>query len=84
MRTAVDTLPPAVLPTVFVPGPAKSGTSFLFDCLVQTFSPVNLCGVVAANWSDASCGTSNGFLLSPRHTVSGGGLGHLGVDLAGG
>ena len=70
---AAGPLPAAAVPTVFVPGPAKSGTTYLFDCLAATFSPTQVCGSSrAANWSDAACGNRSGFLVTPRVTTSGG------------
>ena len=35
-----------VMPTVFVAGPAKSGSTFLWDCIHQTFHPQRVCGAV--------------------------------------
>ena len=70
---AAGPLPSAAIPTVFVPGPAKSGTTYLFDCLMATFSPTQVCGSPrAGDWSDAACGNASGFLVTPRVTSSGG------------
>ena len=81
-----EPLPAAAVPTVFVPGPAKSGTTFLFSCLADTFSPAQTCptqsasprrgrlraAAAAATWSDEACGNASGFLLTARVTSSGG------------
>lgn len=46
-----------VMPSVFVAGPAKSGSTFLWECIHQTFHPQRVCGSAASSgWSDASCG----------------------------
>ena len=45
-----------VMPTVFVAGPAKSGSTFLWECLHQSFHPQHVCGRDdAAGWSDTLC-----------------------------
>ena len=47
-----------VMPTVFVAGPAKSGSTFLWDCIQQSFHPERVCASRhSAGWSDAACGS---------------------------
>ena len=51
------------MPTVFVAGPAKSGSTFLWDCLHLSFHPQHICGSAdASGWADGRCGTKR-FLL---------------------
>ena len=46
-----------VMPTIFVAGPAKSGSTFLWECIQQTFHPDKICnGRRASQWSDSACG----------------------------
>ena len=47
-----------VMPTIFVAGPAKSGSTFLWDCLQASFHPETQCGGArrAAGWGDGACG----------------------------
>lgn len=46
-----------VMPTVFVAGPAKSGSTFLWECIHQSFHPQRVCGSRGVEgWSDAACG----------------------------
>ena len=53
-----------VMPTVFVAGPAKSGSTFLWDCLHQSFHPQRLCdNPDSSRWSDARCGADKRFIL---------------------
>ena len=52
-----------VMPTVFVAGPAKSGSTFLWDCLHGSFHPEQICkSNDEAGWSDARC-SGRRFLL---------------------
>ena len=51
-----------VMPTVFVAGPAKSGSTFLWDCVQQTFHPEQVCRGPVASWADGPCG-SRAFVL---------------------
>ena len=46
-----------VMPTIFVAGPAKSGSTFLWDCLQASFHPETQCGGArrAAGWGDGAC-----------------------------
>jgi hypothetical protein len=45
-----------VMPSVFVAGPAKSGSTFLWECIHQTFHPERICGGKGVEaWSDAQC-----------------------------
>lgn len=55
-----------VMPTIFVAGPAKSGSTFLWECIHQTFHPQRICGSTdAAGWSDGMCGMHQRFVLPP-------------------
>ena len=52
-----------VMPTIFVAGPAKSGSTFLWECIQQTFHPDRVCsGRRTSRWSDGPC-TSQRFVL---------------------
>ena len=51
-----------VMPTIFVAGPAKSGSTFLWDCVQQTFHPEQVCRGPVASWADGPCG-SRAFVL---------------------
>ena len=51
-----------VMPTIFVAGPAKSGSTFLWDCVQQTFHPEQVCGGTVSSWADGPCG-SRAFVL---------------------
>ena len=51
-----------VMPTIFVAGPAKSGSTFLWDCVQQTFHPEQVCGGRVSSWADGPCG-SRAFVL---------------------
>ena len=56
---------PADLPTIIVPGPPKSSTTYLWDCLFNAFHPRVVCDSKHANrWSDAAC-ASQRFVLAP-------------------
>lgn len=45
-----------VMPAVFVAGPAKSGSTFLWECIQQSFHPEQVCGGRrAGGWSDEAC-----------------------------
>ena len=53
-----------VMPSVFVAGPAKSGSTFLWECVHQTFHPARVCGEASVDgWSDGRCGYSKRFVL---------------------
>ena len=53
------------MPTLFVAGPAKSGSTFLWECVHQTFHPQHVCGGAdATGWSDGACGKHR-FVLPP-------------------
>lgn len=48
-----------IMPTVFVAGPAKSGSTFIWDCVHASFHPERVCrqeGEPYQDWSDAQCG----------------------------
>ncbi|KAL3931519.1 MAG: hypothetical protein SGPRY_001088, partial [Prymnesium sp.] len=46
------------MPSIFIAGPAKSGSTFLWDCIQQTFHPDELCGAEGtAGWADVQCGS---------------------------
>ena len=46
-----------VLPTLFMPGFPKSATSWLYQCLLASFSPSAVgCGRQASGWSAGACG----------------------------
>ncbi|KAL1529577.1 hypothetical protein AB1Y20_000521 [Prymnesium parvum] len=46
-----------VMPTIFIAGPAKSGSTSLWECVHKTFHPDHACQRThAAGWSDAACG----------------------------
>ena len=46
-----------VLPTLFMPGFPKSATSWLYQCLLASFSPSAVgCGRQASGWSAGECG----------------------------
>jgi hypothetical protein len=45
-----------VMPTIYVAGPAKSGSTFLWECIQQSFHPDRVCGRHSSKWSDAMCG----------------------------
>ena len=51
-----------VMPTIFVAGPAKSGSTFLWDCVQQTFHPEQVCGGRVPSWADGPC-SSRAFVL---------------------
>lgn len=51
-----------VMPTVFVAGPAKSGSTFLWDCVQQTFHPEQVCNGHTEMWADGPC-ASRAFVL---------------------
>ena len=54
-----------VMPTVFVAGPAKSGSTFLWECIHSAFHPQRVCGSTeAAGWSDERC-AGRRFVLPP-------------------
>ena len=53
------------LPTAFVAGPVKGGTTTLYNCLSSAFSPQRICGPSTLTWADGPCAS--------RHFV----LGHL-------
>jgi len=45
-----------VLPSLFLPGFPKSATTFLFKCMLASFSPERVgCGPTAANWTASAC-----------------------------
>ncbi len=69
VRGAPDGIPRAAVPSIFL-GPAKSGTTFLFDCLSAAFHPSKLCGHSAASWSDAACGARTNFVLGVQFRQS--------------
>ena len=53
-----------VMPQIFVAGPAKSGSTFLWDCLHQSFHPQRVCSSAdALGWADARCGAGTRFVL---------------------
>ena len=53
-----------VIPTVYVAGPPKSGSSYLWSCLLGAFSPQTVCDGEWERWSDGAC-DARPFLL-PR------------------
>ena len=56
-----------VLPSLFMPGFPKSATTWLYKCMMHTFSPLAVgCGVDPAGWSAARCGRR--FLLPSLST----------------
>ncbi len=45
-----------VMPTIFVAGPAKSGSTFLWECIQQSFHPSRVCaGSDVRAWADLPC-----------------------------
>ena len=55
--TYVDNLQ-RVMPTIFVAGPAKSGSTFLWQCVHHAFHPQRVCDATHyGGWSDARCGS---------------------------
>ena len=54
-----------VMPSIFVAGPAKSGSTFLWECLQTTFHPDRVCGRGVRRWGDEACGggASSRFVL---------------------
>ena len=79
-------LPTHVLPTIFVAGPMKSGTTFLWDCIVSRFGPGAACGGFSPatsrrrrlndplhwskRWDDEGCG-ARAFVLPPIASSTG-------------
>ena len=55
-----------VMPTVFVAGPVKGGTTSIFDCLLSNFHPKRICGATVHSWNDTACG-SRRFVLPSIH-----------------
>ena len=54
-----------VMPTVFVAGPAKSGSTFLWECIHNAFHPQRVCSSTkTAGWSDSRCAGQR-FVLPP-------------------
>lgn len=46
-----------VMPTLFLPGFPKSGTTWLYECLLSAFSPAGVgCGSDAMGWNVTRCG----------------------------
>jgi hypothetical protein len=59
-----------MMPTVFVAGPAKSGSTFLWECVHQTFHPQRVCGSRdSSGWSDGAC-AGRRFVLPPLEAVT--------------
>lgn len=53
-----------IMPSVFVAGPAKSGSTFLWECVHQTFHPERVCGTPNSDeWDDKRCGSATRFVL---------------------
>ena len=44
-----------MLPTAFVAGPVKGGTSSIYECLSAAFHPKRMCGVSTSDWADEAC-----------------------------
>ena len=66
--------PQQVMPTVYIAGPVKGGTTSIFNCLVSSFSPARVCGATAAGlWSDARCGPQR--FVVPSLSIHRGGWG---------
>ena len=56
-----------VLPSLFLPGFPKSATTWLFNCMLASFSPARVgCGRAAANWTASAC--QRRFLLTALHS----------------
>ena len=54
-----------IMPGIFVAGPAKSGSTFLWECIHHTFHPEHVCeSSRVGGWSDGAC-HSKRFVLPP-------------------
>ena len=65
-KPAARLAPWQVMPTVFVAGPVKGGTTSIYDCLLSNFHPKRICGATVHSWNDTACG-SRRFVLPSIH-----------------
>lgn len=61
-----------VMPTVYVAGPVKGGTTSIYDCLLSNFHPKKICGATVDSWNDTACGFRRFVLPSIRTSLRSG------------